>query len=489
MDIKWKKPQNLPRRLIQTLSVAGAAGLVGAGILSYGGQYRAVSVSPLSPETAMETAGSASSNKKTKKEVSFESEARKSAQKETAVQSETQVQEKDTAKGEGKMEAYDSQKYFKIQDPESGEEVLAEYAPPGGGESLTGYLLVEKVPEETSEELVQYELVPSTDADTADPSEGKTERGEDSTAEFQGDSYQKPGVTMTAPYANPLEYLPSINRDVVGILQFQPIYLKDLTQLSLSWTQLERELTKMLDSYSGDWSVCVIDLSNQNTITINSHPMESASLIKLYIMGAVMEQIHLGNLEETSAINSLLNDMITVSDNESSNELVRYLDPDHNHKKGMDVLNDFAKRHGYLDTQQINGLADTSLWVDSNKRNETSVADCAKLLSDIYEGSLVSHMASRMMESLLLGQQIRYKIPGALPSGAICANKTGEVDGVENDSSIIYSKGGDFVLCIMSGEWSSGNTAIDHIHDITKLVYSYFNPVKNTNEATASAEE
>lgn len=481
MDIKWKKPQNLPRRLIQTLSVAGVAGLVGAGILSYGGQYRAVSVSPLSPETAMETAGSASSNKKTKKENSFESENRKSAQKETAGQNETQAQEKDTAKGEGKREAYDPQKYFKIQDPESGEEVMAEYAPPGGGESLSGYLLVEKVPGETSGELVQYELVPSTDADA----EGKTESGEESS----GDSDQSPGVTMTAPYAKPLEYLPSINRDVVGILQFQPIYLKDLTQLSLSWTQLERELTKMLDSYSGDWSVCVIDLSTQNTITINSHPMESASLIKLYIMGAVMEQIHLGNLEETSTINSLLNDMITVSDNESSNELVRYLDADHNHKKGMDVLNDFAKRHGYMDTQQINGLADTSLWVDSNKRNETSVADCAKLLSDIYEGSLVSHMASRMMEDLLLDQQIRYKIPGALPSNVICANKTGEVDGVENDTSIIYSKGGDFVLCIMSGDWSSGNTAIDYIHDITKLVYSYFNPVNNTNEATASAEE
>lgn len=487
MNIKWKKPQNLPKRLIQTLSVAGAAGLVGAGILSYGGQYSAVSLPPLSLETTVETGESTSSNDNTKKETASETKDRKKAQKETAAQSKTQPQEKETPQGEEKGEVYDSRQYFKIQDPESGEEVLAEYASPGTGESLTGYLLVEKAPEETGGDLVQYKLVPSEDSGTKEAAENSAASGGDSATEEGGD--QQPGVTMTAPYADPLEYLPSINQDVVGILQFQPIYLKELTQLSLSWTQLERELTKMLDSYSGDWSVCVIDLSSQDTITINSHPMESASLIKLYIMGAVMEQIHLGNLEETSTIHSLLSDMITVSDNEASNELVRYLDADHNHKKGMEKLNDFAKRHGYSDTQQINGLADTSLWVDSNKRNETSVADCAKLLSEIYEGSLVSHMASRMMEDLLLDQQIRYKIPGALPSDVICANKTGEVDGVENDTSIIYSKGGDFVLCIMSGDWSSGNTAIDHIHDITKLVYSYFNPVNNTNEATASAEE
>ena len=481
MDIKWKKPQNLSKRLIQSLSVAGAAGLIGAGILINGGQYGTESVLSLSPETAAETVSTAPSKERSKNTASSKTQDNKKVQQKDTTQSETQIQERSTSQ--------ESPLYFKVQDPESGETVMAEYASPGAGESLTGYMLVEKSAEEPDDGLVEYELVPSTGLDTEGISEGNDMAEDDSDTESEEDSAQKSGIILTAPYANPLEYLPSITQDVVGILQFQPNYLKDLTQLSLSWEQLERELTNMVESYSGDWSICVVDLSTQDTISINEHPMESASLIKLYIMGAVMEQIHLGNLEETNTINSLLNDMITVSDNEASNELVRYLDPDHNHKKGMEVLNDFSKRHGYMDTQQINGLADTSLWVDSSKKNETSAKDCAKLLTDIYEGSLVSHMASRKMENLLLGQQIRYKIPGALPSDTICANKTGEVDGVENDTSIIYSKGGDFVLCIMSGEWNSGNTAIDHIHNITKLVYSYFNPVENANEAIASSEE
>ena len=91
------------------------------------------------------------------------------------------------------------------------------------------------------------------------------------------------------------------------------------------------------------------------------------------------------------------------------------------------------------------------------------------------------------MEDLLLGQEITYKIPAALPDEAISANKTGEVSDAENDSAIIYSPGGDFVLCIMSGKWDSGNQAITHIREITKMVYNHFNPPQV--EITVASEE
>lgn len=115
-----------------------------------------------------------------------------------------------------------------------------------------------------------------------------------------------------------------------------------------------------------------------------------------------MEQIHNGTLEETETIDRLLHEMITVSDNEAANELVRCLSEKHDHKDGLSFLNNFAKRQGFSDTRQVNGLEDSSLRHNPSDINRTSARDCGELLSRIYDGTLVSHMASRKMEDLLL---------------------------------------------------------------------------------------
>ena len=48
-------------------------------------------------------------------------------------------------------------------------------------------------------------------------------------------------------------------------------------------------------------------------------------------------------------------------------------------------------------------------------------------------------------------QQRKNKIPAQLPEGVGTANKTGELDTVENDAAIIYdtAKGIDLVVCFM----------------------------------------
>ena len=281
-----------------------------------------------------------------------------------------------------------------------------------------------------------------------------------------------------------------------------PFYIKNLFSFSnpplwekidaafapMTWAELETELIAVTEEYSGDWSIYVKDLSTQKTLSVNDHARECASLIKLYIMGTVLEQIELGQLEQTDKISALLDEMITVSDNEAANELVRLLNPNRNHREGMKVVNDFITRHGYNDTQQINGLEDRSLWVSSSEVNETSARDCGEFLSSVYEGTLVSHLASRKMETLLLGQKVRYKIPTGLPNDVISASKTGEMDSVENDVAIVYSKGGDFILCVLSSDWSSGNEAIGHIREISKLVYHYYNPVIEISGISESKE-
>lgn len=241
-----------------------------------------------------------------------------------------------------------------------------------------------------------------------------------------------------------------------------------------SWRVLQEEITDRLCAYQGDWSVYIKDLASGNTMEINEHSMESASLIKLYIAGTIYEQFDLGNLSETDEIMNALNLMITVSDNESSNVLVRKLYGEgESFQDGLDVVNDFIARHGFQNTKQVNGIADPSLWV-SGEINKTSPADCGKLLEDIYDRDLVSHFNSYRFETLLNKQEVNYKIPAALPEGVHISHKTGEVDDTENDAAIIYTPYGDYIFCIMSTNLTDTDAAVEHIHEITRLVYDYF---------------
>ena len=257
-------------------------------------------------------------------------------------------------------------------------------------------------------------------------------------------------------------------------------------RVRMTWDALQNEITTRLSQYQGDWSVYLKDLSNEKTMEINEHAMESASLIKLFIAGTTYELIEKGELTETDTISHALHEMITVSDNESSNVLVRsFCDESGDFQTGLDKVNDFIQRMGFTNTAQVNGIADPSLWVADGRINETSTADCGKLLEMIYDRELVSHFASFRFENLLNNQEVNYKIPAALPSGTHISHKTGEVDDTENDAAIIYTPFGDYIFCIMSTNLYDTGSAIDHIHEITSLVYNWFtSPIVEVDSET-----
>lgn len=224
----------------------------------------------------------------------------------------------------------------------------------------------------------------------------------------------------------------------------------------------------------GDWAVYVKDLTGGGSFEINGHQMESASLIKLYIMGAVWQAIEDGTLADTSQIQELLQQMITVSDNESSNRLVEALSPDGtSHARGREIVNGFADANGCVDTEQGRDLKDHRD-VEPAEKNFTSVKDCGLFLEKVYQGACVSPEASGQMLELLKAQQRREKIPAGLPEGTVTANKTGEVSTMEHDAAIVYGPGRDYVLCVMSAGLTDTWMAREHIREISAAVYQEF---------------
>ncbi len=360
-----------------------------------------------------------------------------------------------------------------------------------------------KTPEETeatTETAVPSETEASTKSNTPAETKASTEdkapkKTEDSTedkapAETEDSTEtQTPGVTPEEESELASEGIRTESPASESSDPDTKYYLTSQYLLVPSFKNLKKDLNEMIDTYEGSWSIYVKDLKSGISLTINDQPQDSASLIKLYIAGAVLEKIQHQELEETETIDLLLSDMISLSDNEAANELVRYLSDSHEHQDGMEKVNEFIEDHDFTDTWQYNGLEDSNLWY-GDEVNITSVKDCGRFLEEIYDGDMVSHLASRQLEGYLLDQEITWKIPAGIPSEIKTANKTGEKDNTQNDASIVYTPYRDYIICVMATNLTDEDTAVENIRAVSAKVYGFFQEADAvTAEKTAETEE
>lgn len=250
--------------------------------------------------------------------------------------------------------------------------------------------------------------------------------------------------------------------------------LSDLTD------KLQKEYIDSLESSGELWAVAALDLKTQDYSTVNAdRSMQSASVIKAFIMAAVFDRLVCTDGESAFSsdyanLKPLLTSMITVSDNDASNELVRKLG-NGDFQTGASVVNDFCQKHNYTATH----LGREFLAANPTDDNYTSASDCCRLLSEIYNGTLVNADASTEMLTLLQGQTRTNKIPSAIPSGVGTANKTGELSDpgklgtVENDIAIVFDKSHPYVLCVLSNNIQNNSSAQGTITNISKEVYEY----------------
>ena len=262
--------------------------------------------------------------------------------------------------------------------------------------------------------------------------------------------------------------------------------LKDGDKLGMG--TLEPKLTEMLKSYPGEWSAYVKNLDSGEEILINNQSMYSASLIKAFVLADSYNEMEnvmanegqklkkeADSPEVKVKVDDLICNMITVSDNESFNELVRLQSEKNDFKEGAEKINEYLKEEGYGDTSVQHTLAPSaSPSTGLGGRNTTSVKDCGMLLERIYKGDCVSKEASEEMLNILLQQEVDWKIPSGLSSDIKVANKTGETDTSQHDIAIVYGEKTTYIFCVMSQNCPE-STAIHNIRDLSRVVYYHLN--------------
>lgn len=238
---------------------------------------------------------------------------------------------------------------------------------------------------------------------------------------------------------------------------------------------LKKMVENRIGKYDGEWSVYVKNLKTDESFAVNDRPMKSASVMKLFILGTVYKAIEAGELERTDEVASLVNSMITASDNEASNRLL-YLLGNSSYADGIAQVDAFIEEYGFSDmTVEYNGFNNSDTVLDPGHNNQVSAKDCGKLLEDVYRRAWVNRMAANEIEQMMLNQQTRYKIPAGLPEGVACGNKTGEMDATENDAAVVYGKECDYILVILSSDWGSKDQAISRIASMSEMIYRFLN--------------
>lgn len=249
------------------------------------------------------------------------------------------------------------------------------------------------------------------------------------------------------------------------------------------------EFIKSREAMGEHWSIAYEDLETGEKYGYHDEDiMQSASVVKLFIMGAVYqymcypkegEEAIPFHEEYDGQLRDTIVSMITVSDNDCANLLIERLG-EGDFQKGAQLIGEFCKENGYTGTS----IGRRFLEQNPTGDNYTTAADTRKFLSDLYHKTLVSEEASTKMLDIVKQQTRKNKIPSGLPSGFTSGNKTGEMpEGyglgcIENDSAIVFppeGMGEGYILTVMSNDLGGRNSeAIGLIVQISSEIAQWY---------------
>ncbi len=155
-------------------------------------------------------------------------------------------------------------------------------------------------------------------------------------------------------------------------------------------------------------------------------------------------------------------------------------------------------RLGYDNVEALPGQLGMGATIIRGEDYTTTAADIARFFARLQARGLISPQADAAMLGLLLGQQVRDRIPVLLPPDVPIAHKTGRLDRFAHDAGIVYAPGGAYVLVLLTEgapyqNWLPGHDAIRQLAAISYTAYAELpsptpTPATPTPTPTATAE-
>ena len=253
---------------------------------------------------------------------------------------------------------------------------------------------------------------------------------------------------------------------------------------------LKNELTEIIKQHKEDIGILVKDLSN-NEILFNYNEEKkypSASIIKVPIMIEalskadtleipLLEQFKIEdsnkvafsviteqNLEECTFL-ELITWMIINSDNSATNVLIDIL--------GIDNINERIKSLRMINTTLQRKMMDFKA-IEEGKNNYTSLEDMLNVMEGLYKGEIINREVSKRAIDIMKNQRDNSMLKRYIMENVTLANKTGELDNLNNDVGIFYTKKADYFIGIFVNNARNNQQGAEIIGKLSKKVYDHF---------------
>jgi len=260
------------------------------------------------------------------------------------------------------------------------------------------------------------------------------------------------------------------------------------------WQKLEASIAEVDDNLDGVMGVAIEDLTSGQKYQLRENEVfPQASSIKIAVLAELYRQAQQGKLkltdlyvvksadlvEDSPIMNGLtpgvtqitLRDLATmvvaVSDNSAANILLD--------RVGMENVNSFLESLGLTHTRLRRKMMDLKA-AGEGRENISTPGEMMTLLDAIYRGKVLNKSLTDDFFKLLSTKK-NSSIPRDLPENLKIADKDGELEGVRNDSGVIFLENRPYILCVMTtylrrerdGEAAISKISVDTFHMFDRL--------------------
>jgi beta-lactamase class A len=265
------------------------------------------------------------------------------------------------------------------------------------------------------------------------------------------------------------------------------------------WQKLEANISDVDHGLDGVLGVAILDLSSGQKFLLHSDDVfPQASSIKVAVLAELYRQSQAGKLKLTDlytvqatdlvpdstimggltpgvtriTLRDLATMMIAVSDNSATNVLID--------RVGMENVNALMDSLGLAHTRLRRKMMDLKA-ASEGRENISTPAEMMTLLEDLYRGKVLNKEMTADFFVMLSTPKNSF-IPRDLPEGSKIANKPGELEGVRNDSGVVFVENRPYVICVMTTYLHRERDGEEAIAKISAAAYRMFDRLARASE-------
>jgi beta-lactamase class A len=164
--------------------------------------------------------------------------------------------------------------------------------------------------------------------------------------------------------------------------------------------------------------------------------------------------------------------MVAVSDNSATNVLID--------RVGMDNVNAFLDAQGLSRTRLRRKMMDVKAAAEG-RENVSTPAEMMSLLESLYRGKILNKEMTDDFFKVLATPKDSW-MPRLLPDDLKIANKPGALEGVRNDSGVIFVEKRPYVLCVMTTYLRRERDGEEAISNVSLAAWRMFDRLGRASE-------